>query len=121
MRFLFLLLFCAGCAMSAPAAFQKKGAKIAFQLAAVLQEVESKYDLIERGPLIQKKLKKLTALAIEAEKYAKKRPNDPFPAIFSTVESDRLQYEMMRVSAIDGCSDTLKKLQEPAFYKLNRS
>ena len=121
MKYFLLLLLCVGCTTTAPTAFQKKGEKVAGQLAAILQEVDSKYDLIERGPAIQKKLKKLTNLAIEAEKYAKTHPKEAFPEISSTEQSDRLQYEMMRVSNIDGCSETLKKLQDPYFYKLNRS
>ena len=93
MRYLFLLLLCAACTTSR-STFQKQGGKCSIKLATTLAQVETKNDLSERSTEIKKQFNKLAALAIAADKYAKKHPHEPLYD-FPTTASDMLQYEMM--------------------------
>lgn len=106
---LILLLFTA-CSPSSRADYYREGEEQAKALAKTLSRVHSIEDLIEESGVIKKRFEKLTALAIKAEEYRKKHPDEELPT--STLASDMLQYELERLCLIEGARPLLIKLQK---------
>ncbi len=98
----------------------KQGKKILSELCKEFALIHQLDELTEASPKIKKKMRRLTALMIQADAYCKKHPHKKLVEKAHSVESDRLQYEMLRVcEEVEGAREILEMMQEEMLDKLD--
>jgi len=99
--------------------YQKSGEVLLDKIAKELSSIRKREQLDERKTLLKKQFRKLSSLMIEAANFQRKTGQDPIEPL-SFVYSDRLYYEMLRVSEeVDGAKLFFEELQHEMLDKLD--
>lgn len=113
-----LLLIFVGCSTQSHAQYRKRGEALVKDISEDLQKIKTKDDLSSYVSPLKKKMKKLCALMIEAADYAEKAPKVPIEDS-SSLYSDQLQYELLRVCEIEGVREAIENLQADMLDKID--
>jgi len=115
--FIFLLLCVVSCSPSSVQDCQNEAKEVMKSLIADLKEVQSRVDLIEKGPKIERKSQTLVFLMIRLKKLQEKGrtiPEDKDQAV-----SDELMHEMKRIYHLEGGRELMEHFQREALLKLD--
>lgn len=113
------LVFFVSCSSNSYEDYRKKGDILVQGIAKDLQKIRCKDDLASGIRPVKKKLKRLNALLIQSADYAEKHPQKSENIDKSTLYSDQLQYELLRVCEIEGSKQILENLQADMLDKLD--
>gem|GEM_PF-2594875 len=115
----FCLIYFSSCSPSNLQDYQKSGEVLLDKIAKELSSIRKREQLDERKTLLKKQFRKLSSLMIEAANFQRKTGQDPIEPL-SFVYSDRLYYEMLRVSEeVDGAKLFFEELQHEMLDKLD--
>ncbi|PCI91842.1 hypothetical protein COB11_08110 [Candidatus Aerophobetes bacterium] len=112
-------IFLVSCSPNSYEDYRKKGDALVKSIACDLQNIRCKEDLSKEIGTIKKKMKKLCFLMIESSDYAEKHPSSLGKEDKSTLYSDQLQYELLRVCEIEGGKKVLEDVQADMLDKLD--
>ncbi len=113
-------LLLVSCSENVQSSMRLKGEKISLSLAKDLEEVHSAQDLKEISLTVKKKIIKLTKLMIESDKKLGKVNKGSGFEGRSHLASDRLLYEIHRLSKDPEIFKVLKDLQRDSLENLDR-
>lgn len=111
-----IFLFFNSCSKGHQSALQARSEKLISSIAIDLEKVRSAEDLQEKSYLLKQKILKLTKLMIEIDKKSLKSER----LSKSHLASDKLLYEVHRLSKDSKCLEILKDLQRDALDILDR-
>lgn len=114
---LFFSLF--SCTSTSLEDFRKKGDSLIKDLCEDLEKVHSKEDLEKMLPFVKKKMKKLTSCMIETAEYLEKHKDLQTEGESSSIYSDHLQYELVRICEIEGAKLAIENIQADMLDKLD--
>ena len=99
--------------------YQKDGESLSSSMTQLLSQVESKEDIEQLAPKLEKKVEQLTQLMIDARKYQLKHSTQTAPIAFEATH--QLRQEMERISKIQGVEEVWHRIQRHSMHKLDAS
>jgi hypothetical protein len=122
-----LILICiaavfSGCSPHSAEEFQQEGERLCELLCEDLRRIETRDQLIQEQPLLQKHFQALVSLMIEASRFQEEHPDTLAdeavlePGVFSVA----LESELQRIyQEIEGARDSIEKAAHEALIKLD--
>lgn len=118
--FLLLIVFSlSSCRGPSPEYYQEKGRQITAELIEQVRHIETIEELIQRDACLTALYNELVDLIIEAKTYQRKHHKTWEPDEESSLISDELQFELMRLYKIPGAKQLMEKYQLPALIRLD--
>jgi hypothetical protein len=115
-----LLLLCS-CSPNSSEEFQREGETHCSMLAADLQKIENREQLLLAEPVLKKHFERLIDLMIEAKQFQQKRFEDiptEIPCEENAAEAS-LENELRRIYAIEGGREIVERAQQEALVRLD--
>ena len=115
------LLLLSGCSPHSSKEFQKEGERLCLDLIEILQEVESREQLLSQEKRLQQKFSNLVALIIEARSWQEEHLDAEeweHGEIFNRA-SNLLQQELSRIYEFEGGREIMERAEQEALVKLD--